>query len=297
MPPPLAAEVDGLRRAVGDGSLRRIPAHLTLVPPVNVAEDRLPDALAVLRGAAAHSAPIALDLGPPGTFLPDNPVLYLGVEGEVGAVHALRGRVMREPLARSAAWSFVPHVTLADEASTEVIESAMVALARYRAPVRFERVHLLRQRPDRVWEPIAEAPLRPPTVIGRGGIPLELAVTTQLDAEAVSFCEGQGATERPFAVTARRDRHVVGVATGVIEGQRAHLDRLVVGSPQRRQGIGSRLLAEVESLAAEHDCRFVYARAPASPEAEAFLRFRGWTEEACFYRDLGSATPSRSRRC
>ena len=36
IPPPFDREVDGLRRALDDGSLGRIPAHLTLVPPVNV---------------------------------------------------------------------------------------------------------------------------------------------------------------------------------------------------------------------------------------------------------------------
>ena len=53
LPAGVSAEVDGLRRALGDGALGRIPAHLTLVPPVNVREDRLGHALAVLRSAAA----------------------------------------------------------------------------------------------------------------------------------------------------------------------------------------------------------------------------------------------------
>ncbi len=52
-PPPLAEEIDGLRRAFGDRSLGRVPPHLTLVPPVNVAEGDLGQALAVLRAAAA----------------------------------------------------------------------------------------------------------------------------------------------------------------------------------------------------------------------------------------------------
>ncbi len=50
-----------------------MPAHLTLVPPVNVREDRLGEALAVLRRAAAATRSLTLTLGPPATFLPDNP--------------------------------------------------------------------------------------------------------------------------------------------------------------------------------------------------------------------------------
>ena len=49
VPAPVSTEMDGLRRALGDGTLDRIPAHLTLVPPVNVNYADLADALRVLR--------------------------------------------------------------------------------------------------------------------------------------------------------------------------------------------------------------------------------------------------------
>jgi 2'-5' RNA ligase len=70
-----AAEIDGLRRAVGDPWLDRVPPHVTLVPPVNVRESELETALAVLRAAAAQARPFTLELGPTATFLPASPVL------------------------------------------------------------------------------------------------------------------------------------------------------------------------------------------------------------------------------
>ena len=291
VPQPLGVEVDGLRRAVGDGALGRIPSHLTLVPPVNVAESRLPDALAVVRGAAAATAPMELELGPPASFLPDSPTLFLSVGGDVGAVHGLRDRVMREPLARATSWPFVAHVTIADEAPPEVIEAAISALGRYRVKVRFDRMHLLREGPGRVWEPIAEAPLRPPVVIGRGGLPLEITVTDHLDAEAASAV-------RPFAVTARRSGEVVATASGSIHGERAVLDRLVVDAAHRRQGIGSHVLAAVTSFAADAGCSTLVTglTEPApTPEGQAFLLARGWAAGVCFYRrltDLGAIGPT-----
>ena len=276
LPMPVAAEVDGMRRAVGDGSLDRIPAHLTLVPPVNVAEGRLSEALAVLRRAAAGTPPLTLQLGPPRTFMPDSPVLYLAVDGDVEQVHALRGRVLRDPLARTTSWAFVPHVTVADSASPDVIEAALVALARYRVEVRFDRVHLLREGDGRVWEPVAEALLSPPAVIGRGGLPLEMTVTSRLDPEATEFAEREDCVGRSFAFTARREEAVIGVATGSVRGEVAYLRRVLVAAAQRRQGIGSHLLAAVESLAAQEGCRSLVADAALDETAEAFLRGRGW---------------------
>ena len=279
MPPPLSSEVDGLRRALGDGSLHRIPAHLTLVPPVNVAEDRLGEALAVVREAAGVTAPLTVELGPPATFLPHNPVLYLAAAGDVAALRSLRDRVLRGPLERLGAWEFVPHVTLADDAATDVIEAALVALGRYRAEVAFDRLHVLRQRRDRVWEPIAEAPFARPAVIGRGGLPVELVVTDGLDPEGRALLELHDG-EHPFAVTARRELHVVGTAVGAIRGDRAHLDRLVVEAARRRQGVGSHLLAAVESLAAERGCSLLTTEVTPGGPGEAFLRARGWTDGA-----------------
>jgi len=215
----VAAEVQGLRRALGDGALDRIPPHLTLVPPVNVREDRLPDALAVLRAAASAARPLTLTLGPSATFLPHNPTVYLAVGGDLDGLHALRDRVFRNPLERPLTWSFVPHVTLADELDPARIPSALEALADYRAEVTVDRIHLLQEGAGRAWAPIADVPFEEPAVIGRGGLPLELTVTERLDPEAAAL----DPVVR-VAVTARRDGRVVGTATATLAVDPAHRD-------------------------------------------------------------------------
>jgi len=157
VPPPVGAEVDGLRRAAGDGALGRIPPHCTLVPPVNVREDRLSDALAHLRDAGSTTRPFRVELGPVETFLPDSPVLYLAVGGDgFEALLDLRDRVFSEPLSRPVTWPFVPHVTLAEEMEARRIDASIRAFANYRAEVTFERVHLLEEGEGRVWSPIAD---------------------------------------------------------------------------------------------------------------------------------------------
>jgi 2'-5' RNA ligase len=211
IPEPVATEIDGLRRALGDGSLDRIRPHLTLVPPVNVRVDALGDALRVLRQAAAATVPFSARLGPPATFHPNTPVVHLqaGVDG--GAVLALRDRVFAPPLSRPLTWPFVPHVTLADEVPPDRIGPAVAALAGYVVDVRLDRVTLLEEGPGRTWAPIADALFDRAAVVARGGLPIELSVSSMPDPEVVPLLGVEG--EGPV-VTARRDDVVLGAARG-----------------------------------------------------------------------------------
>lgn len=288
VPDPVATEVDGLRRALGSGAVGRIPPHVTLVPPVNVRDDRVADALAVLRSAASATRALTLTLGPVDTFAPVNPVVYLAVGGadrEMDGLRRLREAVLSDPLARSLTWPFHPHVTVADRAAPERIEAALAALGAYRAEVRLDRVHLLREGPGRVWEPVADAAFEPRAVVGRGGLPVELTVSRHLDPEGAALAVGPG---RPFAVTARRDGAVVGTATGVTGaagsaggGDVAVLAWLLVRPGDRRTGVGSHLLAAAASTAAARGCTSMVTGPVVGRigELASFLRRAGWVDD------------------
>lgn len=296
VPGPVAGEIDVLRRACGDEAVGRIAPHLTLVPPVNVREDRMSDALAVLRSAAAATRPITVTLGPPTTFLPTNPVLYLSVGGEVEAVSALRDRIFVEPLARSLTWAFSPHVTVVDGGEPGRLEAAVAALAGYRVEITFRRVHLLQEHRDeagiRVWHPIADIALTAPAVVGRGGLELELAVSDQLAPDARTFEEREWAVIDPdrlgdarprgLAVIAWREGRVVGTARGWTSGHGAELDDLIVAGAHRREGIGAHLVAAFVSEVVGRGCRLVRTRTEAGSPGEVFLRRLGWVEKVRF---------------
>lgn len=163
MPAPVAGEVDGLRRGLGDGALGRIRPHLTLVPPVNVREDDVEAALDRLRSAAATTGHLRVTLGPVSTFHPVTPTLYLAVEGDLDSLGRLRDAAFAPPLARELTHPFTPHVTVADDAPPARIAAAVEALAGFRADVTFDRLTLLEEhrRDDgvRVWEVLADAAL------------------------------------------------------------------------------------------------------------------------------------------
>jgi len=290
LPDPVAAEVDGLRRALGSGALGRIAPHLTLVPPVNVVDGRLDEAVSVVRGAGSACPPVRLLLGPVATFWPDTPVLYLVVDGDLAALRRLRRDVFTGPLARPVTWPFVPHVTLAEEVDPAALGAAVAALSHYRADLTVDGVQVLVERAGRRWEVLADVPLGGATVVGRGGLPLELETGDVPDPEAALAVRawtvpgpsgtGHGPVPpaRPFAVSARREGRVVGAAEGTTDDE-LWVGPLVVDPAVRGQGVGSRLLAEVEALGARRGCRRGWLVCEAGAPLAAWLGSRGWRED------------------
>jgi GNAT superfamily N-acetyltransferase len=274
VPEPPAAEIDGLRRALGDASLGRIPAHLTLVPPVNVSVERMDQVRSVIL-AAAGRPPIASRLGPPTTFWPATPVVYLPPDdAALPAIGAVRDAVFHSPLARSLTYDFVPHVTLADQVDLARINSALVSLADYRIDVVFDCIAVLQEEDGHRWAPIFQATFSGSWVVGRGGVELELSVASSGDASA------RARTGLPpgLVVTARRQGVVVGVAEGRLDPADpagAHLIELQVTPAERGCGIGSQLLAALLSRAAS-DLGASRVESGLSAVAD-FLTHRGFT--------------------
>jgi GNAT superfamily N-acetyltransferase len=221
-------------------------------------------------------------------------VLYLPIDPEAAkSVVMLREKVFQEPLARPLTWPFVPHVTIGDEVAPERIAAAELALSDYRTDVTFDRVHLLREGEGRVWGPIADARFGGPAVVGRGGLPVELAVTDGLDPDTLRFVErewdsywlnqiGSLSRKADFNVVARRDGAVVGVAQGWVRGHVGYLEDLIVAQPERGMGVGSRLLDAFVFESAQRGCDRVMLSTWEGTDAEAFYRRKGWVEEARF---------------
>ena len=281
VPHPIATQVDGLRLALGDGALGRIEPHITLVPPVNVAERDLPKAFSIVRTAATTVAPLSLRLGPVTTFAPVNPVAYLRVAGEpqvLEALERLRAGCGQGPLERPQDHDFVPHVTVADDLAEGRIESAVWALADFAAEVTFDRVHVLAELPGRLWRPVADAPLgERPATVGRGSLPLDLVTSGRPDVEAAALLSFEESTAGlPFAVTAYRDGQAIAAAWGWSARGALELADLVVAPEHRGQGIGRHVVAAVEALARRRGCTLVGVNAAADGASAALLSAAGF---------------------
>ena len=281
VPQPLATQVDGLRHALGDGGLGRIEPHITLVPPVNVAERDLPSVFSTVRSAAAAVDPLDLRVGPVATFAPVNPVAYLRVGGDAAALDALeRLRVgcLRGPLERSSDHEFVPHVTVADDLAPLRLDDAVTALADFSAEVTFDRVNVLAELPGRVWRPIADVPLgERASTVGQGSLPLDIVTSGRPSVEAAALLSFEEATEgSPFAITAYRNTQVVGAAWGWSARGLLELADLTVAAEHRGQGIGRHVLAAVEALGRRRACSTVGASAASDGGPAALLAASGF---------------------
>jgi 2'-5' RNA ligase/GNAT superfamily N-acetyltransferase len=293
VPQPLATEIDGLRRALGDGARERIAPHITLVPPVNVAERDLPSAFSLVRTAAATVAPLALRLGPVATFAPVNPVAYLKVGGApqvLDALDLLRRSCLQGPLERTSQHDFVPHVTIADELAADRLAAAVRVLDGFSAEVTVDHVHVLAELPGRVWRPVADAPLGArPGVVGRGSLPLELTESGRPDVEAAALLSFEANSEGvPFALTARRDGQVVAAAWGWSARGALEVADLAVAAEHRGLGFGRHLLAGVLALARRRGCGVAGATAPRGGPGGALLGALGFRTLAA-----GGGDPAR----
>ncbi|MDZ7678988.1 MAG: GNAT family N-acetyltransferase [Acidimicrobiales bacterium] len=289
LPEQVAPEVDGLRRAFGaDPSY--IAPHITLVPPVNIGDDEVPETLAILRRAAAGvDPPLRLTLGPFDTFLPRNPVIYLAVGGSPDHVTALRDACWDGPFGRPETRPYVPHVTVTRGLSPEDDATVRRLLGRYEREVEIDRLHLLAQVADpdrgRHWVPTADAAFGPRRMIGTGGVEIELSVSTLADPEARRFLVDHGCDValptghwRSIVVAGRMEGSVAGVAWGRQAGRAAVLDHIFVAPAARRTGLAGHLVAAVEHDVARHGGAVLEALPPLDEPGARTLAARGWTE-------------------
>jgi GNAT superfamily N-acetyltransferase len=169
------------------------------------------------------------------------------------------------------------------------MEAATTALSGYRAATSIDRICLLQEvrGPEgREWIVLADALFGRPAIVGTGSpLALELVRSELIDPEAAALLEDEGfgpaggmghagvvtnagdvasaghgaragdgedaarPPTRQLVVTARRQGTVVGVAAAWLTADGGRI-AVLVDSSHRREGIGTHLLAAVESAAA-----------------------------------------------
>lgn len=117
-----------------------------MIPPINLRDDEIAAALAVVQAAATRSAPMALTIGPVDTFSEQSPVRFLAVS-PWEPVEALHVACLDGPLDRPEDRPYHPHVTVdIADGPRGAPDPAIELLRHYAADVLIDRVSVLEHR-------------------------------------------------------------------------------------------------------------------------------------------------------
>ena len=132
VPAPHRERLDRYRTAVA-GHAPETPAHITLVPPTDVATPSLPAVIEHLGAVARGASPFDVLVRGTGTFRPITPVVYLDVVAGGNDCGRLATRAGSGPLTSPASFPYHPHVTLAHRLPDPELDAAMADWAHFEA--------------------------------------------------------------------------------------------------------------------------------------------------------------------
>lgn len=168
VPEPWGSELESWRAELGDPLAGTIPAHVTVVPPTEVADDAMAGVERHLADAASQVPEFDVRLHGTATFRPVSPVVFVAVVAGISGFEALEHAVRRGPLERELDHPYHPHVTVAHHLPDPVLDLAGERLAGYEARFRVREVTLY-VHDDGGWTPVRAFPLRAGTAPTDGG--------------------------------------------------------------------------------------------------------------------------------
>lgn len=156
IPEPWAAELQDYRASLGDETATRIPTHITLIPPTDVAADELAVIEDHLGKAASDFAPFGIHLRGTGTFRPVSPVVFVTVAKGISHCEQLAARLRSGPLDVRLDFPYHPHVTIAHHLADETLDRAFRELAGFECLFDVGEFHLYLHDEAAGWRPSRE---------------------------------------------------------------------------------------------------------------------------------------------
>jgi 2'-5' RNA ligase len=153
IPEPFGGELQSWREGFGDPLALAIPTHVTLLPPTTVCQSELDVIEEHLRGISEREQPFELHLRGTGTFRPVSPVVFVALAAGISNCERVAEQVRSGPLERALKFPYHPHVTIAHDLPTEVLDRAFHQLACYDARFPIWGFSLYEHGDDRVWRP------------------------------------------------------------------------------------------------------------------------------------------------
>jgi 2'-5' RNA ligase len=158
IPEPYTTVLSSWRERVGDPEGKRVPPHVTLLPPTEVGVARLPAVEEHLAVVAADAEPFEMHLSGTGTFRPVSDVVFVVVAAGIAQCEQLEKRVRSGPLQRQTRFPYHPHVTVAHDIAEEALDTAYAGLASFEGRFTVTGFTMFTQGGDGVWQPRREFP-------------------------------------------------------------------------------------------------------------------------------------------
>lgn len=154
LPEPWAGQLQHYRTSIGDLTAAKIPTHVTLVPPLEVDDDRLAAVERQLTVAAAAVSSFDMHLRGTGTFRPVSPVVFVSLVEGISQTEQLADACRQGPLALELAFPFHPHVTVAHDLPEETLDRAFDELAGFECSFRVRQFQLFVHEEGPGWRPV-----------------------------------------------------------------------------------------------------------------------------------------------
>ena len=152
VPEPFGSVIDAARLGY-EPSVGRMPAHITLLPPVDVDSEVLPGVIEHLSVVAAQLEPIDVALHGTGTFQPVSPVVFIALSRGISSCERVEALVRSGLLSVESRFPYHPHVTLAHDAGEEILDRAFEDFTDFRAAFTVTQMQLYRLHADG-WHPL-----------------------------------------------------------------------------------------------------------------------------------------------
>jgi 2'-5' RNA ligase len=162
VPEPWAQLLVEWRSKVGDPQASLVPPHVTLLPPTEV---RVADRAAIsahLAEVARRHPPFTVHLSGTGTFRPVSEVVFVAVALGIADCELIASDVRSGPLARPLNFPYHPHVTVAHDVPTDMLDTAYDGLAELHAEFFVDSFTEFEQLPGGAWAVAREYPLTGP---------------------------------------------------------------------------------------------------------------------------------------
>ncbi len=152
IPEPFGSAIDLARKGY-EPSMGRMPAHITLLPPVDVDSEVMPGVIEHLSTVASRCAPFDVELHGTGTFQPVSPVVFISLARGISSCERVEAAVRSAVLDVESRFPYHPHVTLAHDVSDEILDRAFDDFTDFRAAFTVTAMHLYQLHADG-WHPL-----------------------------------------------------------------------------------------------------------------------------------------------